>query len=118
MKKRILLPFLKTGVMLACFHSLGSLPKRNDLLNIKHNALASSFAHSLRILGCRISGPGVLLGLTLCRADNTSSVETSKVDMISLVKEEVGGPLGIDVSLLKTEVKYVFNASAFVVVSE
>ena len=104
--------------MLACFHSLGSLPKRNDLLNIKHNELASSFAHSLRILGCSLSGPGVLLGLTLCRADNTSSVENSKVDMISLVRGEVEGPLGIDVSLLKTEVKYVLNASAFVIVSE
>ena len=72
--------------MLACFYSPGSLPKRNDLLNIKHNELASSFA---RILGCSLSGPGVLLGLTLCRADNTSSVENSKVGMISLVKGEV-----------------------------
>ena len=85
--------------MLACFHSQGSLPKRNDLLNIKHNELASSFAHSLRILGCSLSGPGVLLGLTLCRADNTSSVENSKVDMISLMKWEVGEAIGINVSL-------------------
>ena len=69
--------------MLTCFHSLGSLPKDNDLLNIKHNELASSFAHSLRILGCSLSSPGVLLGLTLCRADNTSSVENSKVDITS-----------------------------------
>ena len=98
--------------MLACFHSLGSLPKRNDLLNIKHSELASSFAHSLRILGCSLSGPGVLLGFKLFRAGNTSSVENSKVDMISLVKGEVGRPLGVEVSLLNTVVKFVLNASA------
>ena len=83
--------------MLAGFHSLGSLPKRNDLLNIKHNELASSFAYSLRILGCSLSGPGVLFGLTLCSADNTSSAQNSKVDMMSLVKGEVGGSVGIEI---------------------
>ena len=34
--------------------------------------------------------------------------------MISLVKGEVGGPLGINVSLLKTELKYPLNVSTFV----
>ena len=38
--------------------------------------------------------------------------------MISLVEGEVGGPLGVEESLLKTAVKYVLNASAFVIVSE
>ena len=44
-------PFLNTGVMFACFQLLGSLPIRNDLLNIKHKEDASSFAHYFRIFG-------------------------------------------------------------------
>ena len=109
---------MNTGVIFASFYSLGSLPRRNDLLNIRHSELASSFAHPLRILGCSPSGPGVLLGLTLCKADNSSSIESSRVDIISQVKGEEGRLLGSEISLLKTEVKYVLNASAFVFVSE
>jgi hypothetical protein len=65
-----------------------------------------------------LSGPGVLLELRFCREDNTSSWENSRVDTISFVYGEEGRLLGIDVSALKTVVKYVLNALAFDLASE
>ena len=53
---KVLIPFLNTGVMLACFQSSGSRPKRIDLLKSTHKEAASSCAHYLRILGCNPSG--------------------------------------------------------------
>ena len=53
-----------------------------DLLKITHKEVDSSCAHSLTILGCNSSGPGVLLTFKHCRADATCSWEDSTVDRL------------------------------------
>ena len=46
--------------MLACFHSLGSLPVVRDVLKIIDNGILMQSANSFKTLGCMPSGPGDL----------------------------------------------------------
>ena len=56
----VLLPFSNKGVMLASFQRCGNLPVENDLLKRKHRGDDKTLAHSFRMRGGKLSGPGDL----------------------------------------------------------
>ena len=60
--------------MLASFHRCGSLPVENDLLKKKHRGEDITLAHSFRMRGDRLSGPGDLYIFTFFNSFSTSFV--------------------------------------------
>ena len=56
-------PFLKTGVMQACFHILGNSPVCSDILKITDKGKETNDAVALKNSAGIPSGPGLAFGL-------------------------------------------------------
>ena len=66
-------PFLYFGVMFACFQMVGILPSVSVLLKNAVRMGVMSCAVCCKNLGCMLSGPGALCGLSDLRCSSTSS---------------------------------------------
>ena len=103
---------LGTGTIFAYFHSVGTLPKANDLLNSSVRDGAITSAHSFNNLADIPSGP---VAFPVDNADNrlrTSSMETG-VNSVELSNSVVGvGRHGLSGRGRNTEAKNLLKASA------
>ena len=104
-------PFLNIGDMLASSQSVGSIPVLSDLLKIVVSTGASSSAASFSIADGIPSGPDALW---LSRVDGsfcTPSIEIVMFGKLDSVDMSRGS------SLVKTDWNWVFNISAFLLLS-
>ena len=101
------------GDMFPILQSPGRDPSLSDVWNNMHNGFAIAVANSLSILGCIPSGPGDLLGLSLC----IYLVKSVSVIWISLSLEMLffisGSGIFCVSSFVKTLEKKLFRTSAF-----